>query len=77
MFDIKKSVQSWLVWLDWSIIPYTERLGVRFLVGAHMGGNQSMFLPHIDVLSLSLPCLSPLSLSLKSINIKKTLYYIF
>ena len=38
------------------IIIYTKKLGVRSLVGAHTGGNQSMFLSHIHVFfSLSFP----------------------
>ena len=45
---------------------YKPRLQVQSLVRAHMGGNQSMFLSHIDVsLSLSLSVsVSPGSLSL-------------
>ena len=53
----KSHIQPWSGGsIGWSIILYTKRLGVQFLVKAHMGGNWLMFLSHIDVsLSLSLP----------------------
>ena len=62
--------------VGWSFVSYTKRLWVlsqsghilrfqvRFLAGAHRGGNQSMFLSHVDV-SLSLSLSLPLPLSLK------------
>ena len=48
-FEKREALPSGSV--GWSIVLYTNRLQVRFLVGAHMGGNQSMFL----LLFLSLP----------------------
>ena len=35
--------------VGWSIIPYTKRLQVRAPVRVHRGGNQLIFLSHIDV----------------------------
>ena len=65
----------WPVWLSWlEHHPITKRLPVWFLVREHpglwvrspvwarMGGNQSTFLPHIDI-SLSLSSSLPSSLS--------------
>lgn len=59
---IKKCVEEpWLVGsFGWSVIPYTESLRVRFLVGASMGGNQCFSLA---LMLLSLPTPSSLSKS--------------
>ena len=51
-----------------SVSENIQKLQVRFPVGAHKGGNQSMFLSHLDV---SLSPVPSSSLSLKSIRILK------
>ena len=51
---------------SWS--GHMPRLKVQSPVGAHIGGNQSVFLPHIDV-SLCFSVSLSVSLSLLSVNI--------
>ena len=62
----RQALARWLSWLEHHpILLSTKRLRVQSLLGARMGGSQSMFLSHTDVF-LSLP--SPYSLS-KSVNL--------
>ena len=46
----KIEVELWPgVSVDWNVVPYTKGLQVRSLVREHIGGNQLIFLSHINV----------------------------